>query len=155
MAIAPTADFDELVLEVEFDPVGSAGTFTKICGITDFTVNRANNTETSEVPDCADESLPHHIKRAVRSQDMTISGTGVWSRTSHQNMMTWLTSASTLNVKITNAAVTEADVTGDTESETIPMILTALNNARTKGQVVSAEISLEQNGAVTRTVITA
>ncbi|ATG47596.1 hypothetical protein CEW89_08415 [Celeribacter ethanolicus] len=153
MAIAPTADFDELVLAVEFDPVGASGTYTKVCGLTDFTINRANNTDTTEVPDCDDESLPFHLKRGVRSQDITISGSGVWSLSSDQAMKAWFRAGSTLNVKITNAKVTADGTTGDEESETIPMILTGLNNARTKGQVVSAEISLEQNGSVTVTEI--
>lgn len=147
MAIASTADFDELVLEVEF--VASSGTYTKVCGLTDFTVNRTNNTDSTEVPDCADESLPYYIKRSVRSQDRTISGTGVWALANHANMHDWWTAGSTLNVRITNAAVTANGTTGDPETEIIPMILTGLNNARTKGQVVSAEIELEQNGTVT------
>lgn len=153
MAIAPTADFDELVLEVEFDPVGDAGTYTRICGLTDFTINRANNTDTSEVPDCADESLPYYIKRSVRSQDFTISGTGKWSRSSHLNMYNWFKAGTTLNVRITNAVVTADGSTGDPESETIPMILAALSTSRTKGEVVTSEISLEKNGSVTVTEI--
>ena len=147
MAQAPTADFDEYVLEVEF--TDGSGTYTKVCGLTDFTINRANNTDTAEVPDCADESLPHYIKRAVRSQDITISATGVWAITNHANMRDWWQEGSTKNVRVTNAYVTANGAAGDPETETIPMILSALNNARTKGQVVSAEIELQQNGAVT------
>jgi len=150
MAEATTAEFHELVLEVEFDPVGDAGSYTRVCGITDLNINRTNNTDTAEVPDCADESKPHHIKRSVRSQDVTISGTGVWALSSHQDMMDWFATGKTLNVRVTNAKVTASGASGDTETETIPMILSTLNNARTKGQVVSAEISLEQNGSVTR-----
>ena len=152
MAIAPTADYDELILEVEFTP--SSGTFTRVCGLTDFTINRANNVDTTEVPDCADESLPHYNKRSVRSQDTNISGTGVWAITNHADMMSWFRAGSTLNVKVTNAYVTANGSVGDPEEEVIPMILQSLNNSRTKGQVVSGEIEMVQNGDVTVTTIT-
>lgn len=151
MAIATTADYAEYVLEVEF--TAGSGTYSKVCGLTDYNVNRSNNTDQAEVPDCADESLPHYIKRSVRSQDFSISATGVWSLSSHKNMHDWFMAGSTLNVRITNAKVTSDGTSGDPEVETIPMILTALNNSRTKGQVVSAEIELAQNGAVTVTDI--
>lgn len=147
MAIAPTAAFEELVLEVEF--TAGSGTFTRVCGLTDITINRTNTTDTTEVPDCADESLPFYIQRGVRTQDVTISATGVWSLTAHQDMLDWFVSGDTLNVRLTNAKVTADGTSGDTETETFPMLLTALNNARTKGQVVSAEISMERNGATT------
>lgn len=145
MAIATTANFDELVLEVEF----TSGTYTKVCGLTDFTINRTNNTDTSMVPDCADESLPYQPKRSVVSQDYSISGTGVWALSSHKNMYAWFKDATMKNVRITNAKVTDSGTTGDPETETIPMVLSALNNARTKGQQVTAEIELQQSGVVT------
>lgn len=149
MAIAATADFDEFVLEVEF--TAGSGTYTKVCGLTDFTVSRTNNTDTTEVPDCADESLPYYLKRAVRSQDTTISATGVWALANHANMMDWFRDGTTKNARITNAKVTADGSTGDPEIETIPVILATLNNERTKGQVVQAEIELQQNGTVTVT----
>ncbi|WHZ35757.1 phage tail tube protein [Sagittula sp. MA-2] len=153
MAIAQTADFDEYVLEVEF--TAGSGTFAKVCGLTDFSVSRTNDTGSSMVPDCADESLPYYIKRAVTSQDISISATGVWALANHADMRDWWGAGSTLNVRVTNAAVTASGTAGDPEVETIPMILTALNNARTKGQVVTAEIELQQNGAATVTDIPA
>lgn len=146
MAIAPTADDDELVLEVEFDPDGSPGIYSRVCGLKDITINEVNNLDESEVPDCADESLPFYIKRAVRSQDLTISASGVWSLSSHQNMHDWFRSGSTKNVRITNAAVTAGATSGDVDVETIPMIFASRERMRTKGQVVSASVSFSQNG---------
>lgn len=146
MAIAPTADFDQLVIEVEF--TAESGIYTKVCGMVDYTVNRTNNIETSLVPDCADEGLPLHTKRSVASQELTISGTGSWALTNHQAVYNWWKVGSTLNVRITNAKVTADGSPGDTETETIPMVMASLSNARTKGQVVSAEIEFQQNGAI-------
>lgn len=147
MALAATADFDEYVLEVEF--TAASGTYQTVCGLTDVTVNRTNNTDTTEVPDCGDLSLPFSLKKAVRSTDVNISATGVWALSSHQAVMNWFTTGATKNVRITNAKVTDGGTAGDTETETFPMILTALNNSRTKGQVVTAEITMERNGDTT------
>jgi len=151
MTAAPTAEFDELVIEVEF--TADSGTYTKVCGMADYTTNRTNNTATSEVPDCSDESLPHTPKRGVVSQDYAISGTGVWARTHWKDMHDWWKSGATKNVRIRHIVITEDGSSGDPEIETIPMILQQLNNARTKGQVVSAEITLEQDGPATITDI--
>ncbi len=146
MAIAPTANFEDYVMEVDF----GAG-FLRICGLTDVTVSRTNNTDTTEVPDCADESLPFYLQRAVRSSDATVGATGVWSLTHHQQVINWFNTGATYPVRITNAKVVADGASGDIEAETFPMILTALNNERTKGQVVTAELSMERNGATTFT----
>lgn len=147
MALATTEKFEELVLEVEFDPTGAAGVFSPVCGLIDVEVSRTANVDTAEIPDCADESLPLSIERQVRSIEVTVSGSGVWAQESHGNMMDWFYSSTTLNGRIqnVNAAV------GDTEYETGAILLTNLSNSRTKGQKVTADISLEFDGTPTRT----
>ncbi|MBW4985076.1 phage tail protein [Mameliella sp. CS4] len=153
MAIAPTAEYQDLVMEVEF--TAGSGTYTRVCGLTNITINRSKNMADSQVPDCADESLPHYIKRAAQSKDIGISATGVWALTHHQKVYNWWSQDLTLNVRVTNAKVTSDGVSGDTESEVIPMKLESLNNARQDKQVVSAEISLVQDGAVTLNTLSA
>lgn len=155
MAEAATAKFEELVIEVEFDPTGSAGTYSKICGMKDFSIARTNNTSTDEVPDCADESLPFSLKRFVTSQDMTISGTGKWALSSHQNMMNWYRNATTLNVRVTHQYATDNGDAGVIDTETVPMILASVGDGKTKGQTVEREISLEKAGAVTYGTVSA
>ncbi|ETX26401.1 hypothetical protein RISW2_07145, partial [Roseivivax isoporae LMG 25204] len=61
MARAKTAKFEEFILEVEVDPTGDAGTYVPLCGLTDVSINRSSNIDTTEVPDCDDESLPYAI----------------------------------------------------------------------------------------------
>lgn len=146
MARAATAKFEEFILEVEFDPAGSAGTYTAICGITDVTINRTSNVDTSEIPDCDDESLPLSIERQVRSQEVTVSGTGVWARGSAQNVMTWWRSGATLNARLRNTNVETNGTVGDIFEESGPAILVSLNNSRTKGQKVTAEIEIQFDG---------
>lgn len=152
MTRAVTAKYEELVVEVEFTP--ESGTYVAVCGIMDATVNRNSNIDTSEVPDCDDESLPLEVQREVRSQEVTISGSGVWALSSHENMLDWWYSAATLNARVRNAKASADGSVGDTYLEAGAALLSQLNNGRTKGQKVSAEIQVEFDGLPTRTPVT-
>lgn len=151
MARATTAKFEEFVLEVEFDPVGAAGTYTAAAGLTDVTINRTSNVDESEIPDIDDESLPLSVEAQVRSQVVTASGTGVWALQSHEKMLDWFYSGTTLSCRLRNAKAVADGATGDTTHETGPALLTTLNNSRTKGQKVSAEVEIRWDGVPTRT----
>jgi predicted secreted protein len=144
MARAQTANFHQMVLEVE---TATTGTFAKLCGLTSRGVNRQSNMETSEVPDCDDESLPAAVERAVQSQEVTIEGSGVWAAQSHQTMLDWWYSGATKMVRIhhVNAA------TGDTEYETGPAYLVSIGNQAQRGQKVTAEIEIQFDGLPERT----
>lgn len=148
MARAVTQKYEEMVLEVEFTPL--SGTYASICGLIDVTINRTSNVDTAEVPDCDDESLPLAVERQVRSQEVMVSGSGVWALGSHEKMMDWFYAGSTLNCRVRNVKANDAGVTGDTISETGPALLVSLNNARTKGQKVTAEIEIQFDGVPTR-----
>lgn len=145
MAEPITADSFDLVVEVEF--VAESGTFTKICGMTDFTITRTKAIDETEVPaDCEDETLPYNTKRNTRSRSMTVSGTGIWAQQSHGKMLDWYNGspAEKLLVRIRHlkAAV------GDVETETGTAILQDLNNERTGKQQVTANITLVFDGAI-------
>lgn len=144
MARAITEKYEEMILEVE---TAVAGTYTKICGMVDVTINRTANFDTNEIPDCDDESLPNSLEKSVRSIDVKISGTGVWAQTSNKMLSDWFYSSAAKNIRLRN---TRAAV-GDPETEAGPGLLTALNNSRTKGQRVTAEIEIEMDGVPTRT----
>lgn len=147
MAIAETAKYEELVFEVEV--TAGSGTFSRLCGLTDVTITRTNTTDSTEVPDCDDESLPFKIQRGVRTQDMTLSASGVWALSSDKVMKDWFYTGATKLARLRNIKVEDDGATGDYESETFPLIMTELSNERTKGQVVSASISFERNGDTT------
>lgn len=139
MAAPVLEEFEEMVLEVEFDPDGSPGTYTKICGLIGVRINRSANVDTSETPaDCDDESLPLSVTRSVRSIDVTASGTGFWARGSQGKLKTWFYSGAPLNARLVDVAA----ASGDIGTESGPCLLTQLNNAREKGQQVSADIEL-------------
>ena len=149
MARAQTAKYEELVLEVEWTP--ASGTYVSVCGLTDVTINRTSQIDTTEVPDCDDESLPLAIERQVRSQEVIVSATGVWANQSHANMHDWWYAGTTLNARIRNAYVEANGTTGDPSIETGPAILATLNNARTKGQKVTADVEIQFDGVPTVT----
>ena len=101
MARATTANFADMVLEVEW--VASSGTYARICGLTSRGIERKANTSTSEVPDCDDETLPAALEKAIQSYEFTISGSGVWSSESHENMLDWFYAGTPKNIRIHHA----------------------------------------------------
>ena len=145
MALPTTEAFDEMVLEHSSD---GGTTYTKLCGMTDVTVTRSSTIDTTELQDCDDESLPLSISKAVRSVEVSVSGTGVWAQESHETLSDWfyLSTLDYVRVGHTKAA------SGDTEYEYGPAVLASLNNSRTKGKVVEAEIEIQFSGTPTRTV---
>ncbi|MDW9792118.1 hypothetical protein GOB42_15135 [Sinorhizobium meliloti] len=146
MAAPVTGKFEHMVVEIE--ATEGSGVYSKICGITSRGINRQSNMSTSEVPgDCDDESVPSKIERAVQSQEVTISGSGVWARQSHELMLDWWYGGQTLNIRVqhVNAAV------GDTEYESGAAYLTQLSNTVEKGQSIQAELAIEFDGIPTRT----
>jgi len=145
MATAVTEKYEEMILEVEF--VASSGVYTPICGLIDVTINRTANVDTTEIPDCDDESLPLSIERQVRSIEVTVSGTGVWARSSQSLLKEWFYSSATKNARLRDTAA----ASGDVEIESGPALLTSLSNSRTKGQKVTAEIEIQFDGTPSRT----
>jgi hypothetical protein len=141
MAKAVTEKFEEMVLEVETAP----DTWARICGLKDITVSRSLELDTDEVPDCDDESKPFDKVSEARSITVAAQGSGVWAQQSHKMLMDWFYSGTTKKVRLgnLNAAV------GATEYEEGPAFLKSLNNSRSKGKKVTAEIDLEFDGTPT------
>jgi len=142
MAKAITEKYEEMILDVELDPIGSAGVYTPICGMTDVTITRTANVDETEVPDCDDESLPVSVEVAVRSITVTVEATGVWARSSNKAVLDWFYSGATKGIRLRNTAA----ATGDPETEAGPALLTTMTDARTKGQKVTREISIRFDG---------
>lgn len=145
MARATTENFHEMVIEVE--TTAGSGIYAKLCGLTSNAMNRSHNMQTTEVPDCDDESLPAAVERAVQSSEVALSGTGVWAAQSHGTMMDWWYSGATRNIRVGHL---KASV-GATEYETGPAYLVNLNHSRERGQKVTAEIEIQFDGLPTRT----
>ena len=147
MAKAVTEKYEEMILDVEVDPVGSPGVYTPLCGMTDVTITRTANVDETEVPDCDNESLPVSVEVAVRSITVTVSATGVWARSSNAAMLDWFYSGATKSIRVRNTAA----AVGDPETESGPALLTSTVDARTKGQKVTREIEIRFDGVPTVT----
>lgn len=145
MARATTANFADMVLEVEWTK--DSGVYSKICGLTSRGIDRKANTSSSEVPDCDDETLPASLEKAIQSYEFTISGSGIWSSESHENMMDWFYDGSLKNIRIHHVKA----VTGATEYESGAALLTSLSNQAQRGNKVTADINIEFDGVPTRT----
>ncbi|MGM4909121.1 phage tail tube protein [Rhizobium sp. 768_B6_N1_8] len=144
MTRAVTANFHEVVVEIETE---TPGVWSKICGITTRAINHTSNMQTSEIPDCDDESLPAAVERAVQSQEVTISGTASWAKQNHGTMMRWWRSGATKNIRV---GYLKAEV-GDTEYETGPAYLVTLNITAERGQKVTSEVEIQFDGLPTET----
>lgn len=149
MTKAITQKYEQMVLEVDFADTDPNPVYARICGIKGVTINRTTNIETTEVPECDDETLPNNVERDVRSLEVTVSGTGVWAQQSAGKLLDWYYSGQSLPGRVgnLNAAV------GDTEYEVGRLVLTSFPNERPDGRGrVTATIELEFDGTPTRTV---
>jgi hypothetical protein len=144
MATPVTEKYEEMILDVELVP--GSGVYTPICGMTDVTISRSATIDSSEIPDCDDESLPLSIEKQVRSIEVTVSATGIWAKSSQDALKQWFYSAATKNIRIRDTAA----ASGDIETESGPALLSKLDNTRTKGKKVSADIELQFDGSPAR-----
>lgn len=146
MAQPTTGKFSELGIYIGdgADPE----VFTFLCGLTSKGVQRSATTQSTSVPDCADEDAPAWEQKSVDTLSITASGTGVWAAESHESMLDWFYSGLPKNIQVRHAKA----AVGDTEYEEGAALLTALNNTVDRGQKIQAEITIEFDGAPTRTV---
>jgi hypothetical protein len=142
---AESANFHQMVVWVEW--VVGSGTYAKWCGLTSRGIQRQHNMNVTPVPPCDDESAPAQNERAVESSDVTVSGTGVWAKQSHENALDWWYGGQTRNTRVQHV---RADP-GDTEFEEGPAYLVTLAHQAERGQKVTAEIAIEFDGLPTRT----
>ncbi|MBC7154492.1 MAG: hypothetical protein H5U19_07775 [Rhodobacteraceae bacterium] len=149
MTAAVTEKYEEMVLEVDFANTLPVPVYARICGMKGISIKRTATLDTTEVPDCDDESLPLNIERDIRSVDVTVSASGVWAQSSNGKLLDWFYSGAAIPARIGNlkAAV------GDTEYEVGILLLTSISNERSDGKGrVTASIELEFDGTPSRTV---
>jgi hypothetical protein len=133
---------------VTVQPAGAGDVLVweKVCGLTSRTVSRTNTMQTTEVPDCDDETLPASIERAVQSSEVTLQGTGVWAAQSHGFMMDWWYAGAVKNIRVANVKAPN----GTPIYEEGPAYLVQLNNTAQRGQKVTSEIQIQFDGIPNR-----
>ena len=119
--------------------------FSVVCGLTSKGIQRAATTQSTVVPDCANEDAPAFEEKAVDSLAISVSGSGVWAAENHKVFIDWFYSGLPKNIQVRNVKAE----TGDTEFEEGPALLTQLNNSVDRGQKVTAEITIEFDGQPT------
>lgn len=142
MALPTTADFDDLYVETSEDGT----TWTKICGLVDFSVDYQTETDTDELPDCADESLPLTKVENVRSIGLVVQGTGKWSAEAHETLLQWWYQGLKKQCRVGYNTATSGDVEFVSGTATL-----AMQDSRTKGQTASRNLTITFAGAFTLT----
>jgi len=117
------------------DPVEA---FAFICGVTEKNISYDSETVTTEMPDCADESLPSYKNIGVKSVGIQMDCSGMWTQESHGTLINWWKSAAPKNVKVQYADAAP----GAPEYLTGPCVLTNLKHSAPKGGFMTGSFSL-------------
>ncbi len=142
-----TIPFHGLILEVELDPVGAAGVYTKLCGFSSFNVGRALSTQEIALLDCEDYSLPLTRKIAGDIYSMSLSGAGVFAKENKDILIQWIAGGLEKGVRVAHIG----GASGEILDESGIGLLTQLDNVMNKssGPAVTADMAIELSGTVT------
>lgn len=116
--------------------------FAEPCGLTTKSFDMNASTNTTLIPDCADPEAPAWEAKDVNSLSAQVSGQGVMAVESFDVWNDWFLSAigKQCQIKLDNSEL------GQYEGE---FILSAFKLGGTRGQKVTVDITLVNNGAVT------
>ena len=130
--------------------VGDAGSpevFAEPCGLTTKTFDLAASTNSTLIPDCADPDAPAWEAKTVNALSATISGAGVMAIEAHTTWEAWFMSALAKHVQIKlNNATGLGYYSGS-------FILTALKYNGTRGQKVTVDLTMVNDGTLIWTAI--
>lgn len=136
MAQATTYKFSEFLILVGDGE--STEEFTAPCGLTSRGFNRTAETNSTNVPDCADEDLPTWQQNDVVALAWSLSGEGVMASESKDTWEEWFTSGAAKNVRIS---------LGDDVWEGAA-ILSGFNIQGERGSRVTVSVEITGDGAV-------
>lgn len=136
MARATTSTFGEFKILLG-DGATPTEAFTAICGLTSKGIQYNSDVTETEAPDCDDEDLPAYKEKGIKAQDITLSGSGMWTAESHEALFQWWKTGAAKNIKVQYSV---AD-SGDVEFVAGPAILVSMGNTVEKGGRLKAELS--------------
>lgn len=115
--------------------------FSQPCGLTTRTFDLAASTNTTLIPDCDEPDAPAWEAKDVNALSATVSGSGVMAVESFDIWNDWFmgATAKNLQIKLDNAAL------GHWAGS---FILTSLKYGGQRGQKVTVDITLVNDGAV-------
>ena len=145
MAQATAISFAKLKVYLE-DPA-DPGVYVAPCGFNQRSFTRNKNLSEVDIPDCDDEDAPAEVGREVRSLTWSITGQGVLTAESVAIWDKFYASATSWNVKIEQVfpAPTGTIVyTGAAHLE-------SMEDGANRGEKCTRNVSLQSDGALTRT----
>lgn len=115
--------------------------FAEPCGLTTKSFDLAASTNTTLLPDCDDPEAPAWEAKDVNALSATVSGSGVMAIESFEKWNDWFMSAAShsLQIKLDNGAL--GHYAGS-------FILSAFKLGGTRGQKVTVDVTLVNDGAV-------
>lgn len=116
--------------------------FAAPCGFTSLNLTVNIETNTTNIPDCADPDLPSWLVSDEVSKQMVVGGSGVIDTDAMQIWREWLTGGGEKNVRWVTAG-TAANGGGYWQA---PGILTTYNETGERGQRWTNEVQITLNG---------
>lgn len=116
--------------------------FSQPCGLTTRTFDLAASTNTTLIPDCDEPDAPAWEAKDVNALSATVSGSGVMAVESFDIWNDWFMGATAKNLQIKLDSAALGHWAGS-------FILTSLKYGGQRGQKVTVDITLVNDGAVT------
>lgn len=124
--------------------------FTAPCGFTSLNLTVNIETNSTNVPDCADPDLPAWLASDEVSKQMVLGGDGVLDTDAVQIWREWLLEGGERNVRWLTDGTTNDEANGYFAA---PGILTTYEETGTRGERWSLNIGITLNGAPTFTAV--
>ncbi|MEO0343016.1 MAG: phage tail tube protein [Pseudomonadota bacterium] len=153
MALPVTGTRGDIVVQVEFDPVGAAGTYTNACGVTSASFEISNDIISFDVGDCDDWSASVQKVKNYGAQDVTMSIDATWSAAQHVQMIDWASrniNEGQLNLRLLYPNATTGQVSM-IDGLALMETLTLDNVGNVEGNPQTENISLQFSGGITVT----
>ncbi len=119
----------------------SPETFSEPCGLTTKSFDLGASTNSTLIPDCDDPEAPAWEAKDVNALSATLSGSGVMAVESFDIWEAWFSGATSKNIQI---KLDDSEL-GQWEGS---FILTSLKYGGQRGQKVTLEVSMVNDGAV-------
>lgn len=128
------------------DSPGSPDVFSEPCGLTtkNFTLNASTNT--TLIPDCVDPSLPAWEAKDVNALSAEVTGTGVMAVESFHTWVDWYLGATERSARIQLVSPTSLPLSLGYFLGSF--ILSSLKYGGVRGQKVTLDVTLVNNGAL-------
>jgi predicted secreted protein len=118
--------------------------FSQPCGLTTRTFDLSASTNTTLIPDCDNPDAPAWEAKDVNALSATVSGSGVMALESFDTWNDWFMAATSKNCQIKMDDPLAGYWAGS-------FILSSLKYGGTRGQKVTIDLTLVNNGAITFT----